>query len=123
MGLDIVTAINGYGAGSEAFTTIFLRQVAARQLREAAVFTAAPNNQWDTQAVVNYDDRALQQNFTPQEVRQLGAGQVRVKIVNPDTVEGLIRLDPTAQIYLYGSRGINSKAVLALNDARNASSG
>ncbi|URD61565.1 ATP-binding protein [Sphingomonas sp. KRR8] len=122
MGIDMVRAINQFGAGSQNFTTVFIYQIATRQLRESAVLTAV-GNQWNTQAVINYDDRPIQQRFSPAEVKDLKAGQVAIKIATPDRVEGIIRLDPDVPVYLYGARDINAAAVQALGEAKTAASG
>jgi two-component system nitrogen regulation sensor histidine kinase NtrY len=123
MGADMVTAINRLGLASEGFQTQFLFQIAARQLREAAIFTINNKGEWITQAIVNYDDRPIQQRFTPAEAMKLKAGQVSIKIAVPDRVEGLVRLDPTAPVFLYGARDINARAIRSLREASEAAGG
>ena len=123
MGVDVVRGVNEFGYASEQFETIMLQQVAIRQLREAALFTISDRGEWITHAVVNFDDRALAQRFSPKEGQKLGAGEVNIKIALADRIEGLIRLDPTAPIFLYGARGIEANAVNALRQTSEAATG
>lgn len=123
MGSDVVRGLNTYEPTSENFKYIMLQQVAVRQLREAALFSISNKGEWITYAVVNFDDRPLQQRFSPADAGKLVAGQVSIKIANPDRVEGLIRLDPSAPIFLYGAREINAAAVNALRQTSEAAQG
>ncbi|WP_300974598.1 ATP-binding protein [Sphingomonas sp. LHG3406-1] len=123
MGADVVRGLNLYGPTSESFQTILLEQVAVRQLREAALFSVSDKGEWITYAVVNFDDRSLEQQFSPAEGQKLTAGEVSIKIAKADRLEGLIRLDPTAPIFLYGAREINASAVQALRQTSEAATG
>jgi two-component system nitrogen regulation sensor histidine kinase NtrY len=120
MGADVVRGLNAFGPQSEQFQTILFQQVAIRQLREAALFSVSDRNEWITYAVVNFDDRPLEQRFSPTEGQKLTAGQVKIKIAKADRLEGLVRLDPTAPIFLYGAREINAAAVEALRQTSEA---
>ena len=121
MGADIVTVINRSGMNSADFQTQLVFQVAARQMRESAILTVNKGG-WNTQAAINYDDRPLLQRFTPAEAAKLKAGKAKIKIEVPDRVEGLVRLDPIAPIYLYGAREINAEAVRSLRRTSEAAS-
>lgn len=122
MGVDVVNAINEHGIASPGFRNQFVFQIAARQLRESAVLTTNSNAGWETQAIVNHDDRAIQQHFLPAEVDGLEGGQVLIKIATPDRVEGIVSLDPNVPVFLYGAREINADAIRALAEARKAAS-
>lgn len=120
MAVDVVRGLNAYGPSSEDFQTVLLQQVAIRQLREAALFTLSDRGEWITYAVVNFDNRPIEQRFTPDEGRKLSAGDVNIKISKADRVDGLIRLDPTEPVFLYGAREINAAAVDALRQTSEA---
>lgn len=120
MGVDIVRGLNAFGPTSADFQTLLLQQVAIRQLREAAIFTLSDRGEWITYAVVNFDNRPIEQRFAPREAQALQAGQVSIKISKADRVDGLIRLDPTQPIFLYGAREINAAAVEALRQTSDA---
>jgi len=122
MGGDIVTVINRSGINSQDFQTQLVFQMAARQIRESAILSISKGG-WNTQAAINYDDRPVQQRFTPSEASKLKAGQVKIKIEVPDRVEGLVRLDPVAPVFLYGAREINAQAIRSLRQTSEAASG
>jgi two-component system nitrogen regulation sensor histidine kinase NtrY len=123
MGVDVVRGLNAFGPTSNDFQTVLLQQVAIRQLREAALFTLSDRNEWITYAVVNFDNRPLEQRFAPQEGQALAAGEVNIKISKADRVDGLIRLDPSEPVFLYGAREINEAAVGALRQTSEAAQG
>jgi two-component system nitrogen regulation sensor histidine kinase NtrY len=123
MAVDVVRGLNTYGPSSEEFQTVLLQQVAIRQLREAALFTLSDRGEWITYAVVNFDNRPIEQRFTPGEGQKLTAGGVSIKISKADRVDGLIRLDPTEPVFLYGAREINAAAVGALRQTSEAAQG
>ncbi|NJC06201.1 two-component system nitrogen regulation sensor histidine kinase NtrY [Sphingomonas kaistensis] len=123
MGVDVVRGLNAFGPTSTDFQTVLYQQVAYRQLREAALFTLSDRGEWITYAVVNFDNRPIEQRFTPNEGRGLKAGQVSIKIGKADRIEGLIRLDPDEPVFLYGAREINAAAVGAVRQASQAAEG
>jgi two-component system nitrogen regulation sensor histidine kinase NtrY len=123
MGADVVDGINRYGVQSRTFENTLVYQTAARQLNEAAILTVNSHNEFSTQAAVNLYDRPLEKRFSPSEALRLKAGEVRVVLKTRDRVEGLVRLDPAAPVFLYGAREVNAAAITAMDDARSAASG
>jgi two-component system nitrogen regulation sensor histidine kinase NtrY len=123
MGVDVVRGLNAVGPTSPDFQTVLLQQVLVRQLREAALFTLSDGGEWITYAVVNFDNRPIEQRFAPKEGQALKAGEVTIKIGKADRVDGLIRLDPSEPVFLYGAREINAAAVEALRQTSEAAQG
>jgi two-component system nitrogen regulation sensor histidine kinase NtrY len=119
MGGDVVDRINRYGITSQAFRDDFLYQTAARQLQETAVLRIDAAGQVMSEIEVNFDDRPLGQRFPVAALRALAAGETQIAI-SPDRVEAVVRLDPQAQIYFYGSRQVNSEAITQIQQARTA---
>ncbi len=121
MGADVVDRINRFGSESQAFRDDFLYQTAARQLTETAVLTLDAGGQVRSEIEVNFDDRPLARRFGPEVLRALRAGEVRV-ILSRDRVEAVVRLDPQAPIYFYGSRFVNAAAIAQIRQAQTAAS-
>jgi two-component system nitrogen regulation sensor histidine kinase NtrY len=121
MGGDVVDRINRFGLSSEAFRGDFLYQTAARQLTETAVLTMDPQGQVRSEIEVNFDRRPITRRFSPSILRGLRAGEPRFNST-PDRVEAVVRLDPQAQVYLYGARPVNLAATRQLQQAQAASS-
>jgi two-component system nitrogen regulation sensor histidine kinase NtrY len=122
MGGDMVDRINRYGIDSKTFEDEFWYQTAARQLTEAAILTINNRNEIQLQIGVNLYDRPLDKRFTPDELKALKAGEAKVVLKTHDRVEGAVRLDPTAPVYLYGARAVNVAAIASMDEARKAAS-
>jgi two-component system nitrogen regulation sensor histidine kinase NtrY len=122
MGGDMVNRINSYGIDSKRFEDEFWFQTAARQFTETAILTVNAGNEIQMQIGVNLYDRPLDQRFKAADLLRLKAGEVRVVLATQDRVEGVIRLDPQAPVYLYGARVVNTTAVASMDQARNAAS-
>jgi two-component system nitrogen regulation sensor histidine kinase NtrY len=120
MGADMVRVINEFGFGSPELRGAIVDQLAIRQFREGAVFVLGDDGKWVTEASVNFDNLPIQQSFSPAEGLKLKAGAVQVKIADVDRIEALIRLDPSAPVFMYGAREINAQAVKALRQTRDA---
>ena len=81
----------------------------------------APDGEVRSEIEVNFDNRPLARRFSPQVLRALRAGEVRV-ILGRDRVEAVVRLDPQAAIYFYGSRFVNADAIARIRQAQSAAS-
>jgi two-component system nitrogen regulation sensor histidine kinase NtrY len=122
MGADLVQRINLYGLDSGRFYDELLKQIAVRQLSEAAVLTLDPHGVLHERVKWNPDHRPLGKNLSPKMMVAMGAGQVHVFQSTRDRIEAVVRLDPQAAIYAYGSREVAPAAITALANARNAAS-
>ncbi len=120
MGGDMVNQINRFGIDSRAFENAIWFQMAGRQLTEAAILTINSNNIIQTQIGANLYERPIERRFSPAQLRKLKAGQVLVVLNTADRVEGVIRLDPAAPVYLYGAREVNPNAIASMDQARSA---
>nr|MDQ4087476.1 ATP-binding protein [Pseudomonadota bacterium] len=121
MGADVVDRINRFGIDSQEFRDDFLYQTAARQLTETAILTLDPDGQVRSEIEVNFDNRPLTRRFPPEVLRTLRAGEMRIAN-SRDRVEAVVRLDPQAPVYFYGSRVVNAAAIAQIQQAQNAAS-
>jgi two-component system, NtrC family, nitrogen regulation sensor histidine kinase NtrY len=121
MGGDVVDRINRFGITSQAFRDDFLYQTAARQLQETAVLQIGNNGQVTSAIEVNFDNRPLTRSFPAERLRAMRAGEVSVRL-GRDRVEAIVRLDPQAPIYFYGSRAVNAEAIARIREAQTAAS-
>lgn len=119
-GADIVTAINEFGLESTGFKDRLVYQMAVRQFQEGAVLTINNVGEFNTQAMVNFDNRPLEDRFDPKAAAKLEAGELIIQIKRPDLIEGLIRLDPSTPIFFYVSRPVNAAAIRSLAQARDS---
>ena len=124
MGGDVVADINDYGVDSPAFSENYFKQVVFRDLSESAIVTVGRNGEIQTIAVINFDDRPLAKRFPPNVLSSLRrGGETRVVSDAGDRVEGIVLLDPQAEVYLYASRKVNPAALKQITEARSAASG
>ncbi|HEX8525820.1 sensor histidine kinase [Allosphingosinicella sp.] len=122
MGGDMVDRINRFGLESAAFEDEFWYQTAGRQLTETAILTLNDEGVPQMRIGVNLYDRPIEERFTSDVLRRLRAGEVLVGASTRDRVEAVVRLDPTAFIYLYGARAVNPEAIMQIEQARTAAS-
>jgi two-component system nitrogen regulation sensor histidine kinase NtrY len=122
MGGDMVDRINRWGMTSSTFYDELVYQTAARQLTETAILSLNARDDIQMQVGVNLYDRPLDRRFTPAELKELKAGEVKVVSRIGDRVEAVVRLDPSAPIYFYGARAVNPAAIAQINEARSAAS-
>jgi two-component system nitrogen regulation sensor histidine kinase NtrY len=121
MGADVVDRINRYGITSQTFRNDFLYQTAARQLTETAVLRIDAADRIRSEIEVNFDNRPLTQRFPPGVLRAMRAGEIRTGATS-DRVEAVVRLDPQALVFFYGSRAVNAGAIGQIQQAQNAAS-
>jgi two-component system nitrogen regulation sensor histidine kinase NtrY len=122
MGGDMVEKINEFGLNSEAFKNNLLYQTAARQLDEAAIVTLDRTGHLHRPVEWNPDHRPLADAVSKRVLVGLSAGQVYLFQSAPDRIDAVVRLDPQAAIYFYGSRRVSPDAMTALANARHAAS-
>jgi two-component system nitrogen regulation sensor histidine kinase NtrY len=104
MGSDVVRWGNANGFDNPLFRDYLLNQTAQRHLLETALLTINSEGVIQMQTGINLYDRPLESRFPAPELLAMGAGEVKVKIDSADRIEGVVRLDPEAKIYVYGSR-------------------
>ncbi|HEV2080639.1 MAG TPA: PAS domain-containing sensor histidine kinase [Allosphingosinicella sp.] len=123
MGADMVTVINDIGIDDPAFEEQIFLQTVYRDLSEAALVTVGRDNALRVHAMVNLDERPLDQRINASVLKNLRqGGDTRVVINAGDRVEGIIRLDPREEVYLYISRFVNPAVIRQIDEARTASS-
>ena len=122
MGEDIVREINAVGIEDPRFTDWVLIQKIYRTLSEAAVIGVTDSGILQSHVVVDLDERPMEQRVSPGALRQLRAGEALVATDAGDRVEAVLRLDPSAEIYLYVSRHLNPEALELINEAGRAAS-
>ena len=122
MGGDVVANINEFGLDSQTFGESLFDQVVRRDLSEAAIFSVSRQGQPQTLAMVNLDNRPVEQRLPPQVLSSLRGGEPRVVTDAGDRVEAVIKLDPNQEIYLYISRAMNEAAIQQWQEAQSAAS-
>jgi two-component system, NtrC family, nitrogen regulation sensor histidine kinase NtrY len=120
MGGDVVANINDFGIDTPIFGESLFDQVVRRDLTEAAVVSVSPRGELQTQAMVNLDDRPMEQRLSRRVLRSLRGGEPRVVTDAGDRVEAVIKLDPQQEVYLYVSRAMNEVAIQQWRDAQSA---
>lgn len=118
---DVVDRINRFGLLSEAFRDDFLYQTAARQLTETAVLTIDEQRRVVSEIEVNFDRRPLAERFPVATLLAMRAGDIRLAATR-DRFEAVVRLDPQAPVYFYGSRLVRPEAIQAMRQAQTAAS-
>jgi two-component system nitrogen regulation sensor histidine kinase NtrY len=121
MASDVVDRINRWGILSQDFRTDFLYQTAARQLTETAVLTIGPDGKVASNIEVNFDRRLITARFPPKVLLALKAGEMRLGATR-DRVDAVVRLDPQAHVYFYGSRMVSAAAIAQIREAQTAAS-
>ncbi|WP_324750193.1 PAS domain-containing sensor histidine kinase [Sphingomonas sp. LY54] len=122
MGGDVIGYVNEYGVDSPLFAEGLFFQVLNRDLTEAAVINVGTRGELNRIAVVNLDDRPLEERFPSEVLSDLRSGDTRVVTDAGDRVEAVVRLDPKAEVYLYASRKVNPAALQQIEEARSAAS-
>ncbi|HYW15139.1 MAG TPA: HAMP domain-containing protein, partial [Allosphingosinicella sp.] len=122
MGSDVVGWVNDQGIDHPEFGNFMLSQTTQRKLLETAVLTITGSGEIQMQGGVNLYDRPLEERFTVATLRKLKAGQAIGKEEDGDRVEAVVRLDPKAEVYVYGAREVNSRLLKLAEEAQNADS-
>jgi two-component system nitrogen regulation sensor histidine kinase NtrY len=122
MGSDVVGWVNDQGIDHPDFGKFMLAQTSQRGLLETALLTITPAGEIQMQGGVNLYDRPLEDRFTVATLRKLKAGQAIGKEEDGDRVEAVVRLDPKAEVYVYGAREVNARLLKLAEEAQNASS-
>jgi two-component system nitrogen regulation sensor histidine kinase NtrY len=122
MGSDVVGWVNDRGIDDPEFGNFMLSQTTQRKLLETAVLTITPKGEIQMQGGVNLYDRPLEDRFTTSTLRKLKAGEAIGKEEGGDRVEAVVRLDPKAEVYVYGARAVNPRLLKLAEEAQNADS-
>ena len=122
MGGDVVANVNEFGLDTPLFLQSLFGQVVTRDLTEAAIITVGARGQMQTVAMVNLDERPVEQRLPPQVLNSLRSGEPRVVTDAGDRVEAVIKLDPQEEIYLYASRRMNAAGIRQMEEAQSAAS-
>ncbi|HYI48181.1 MAG TPA: ATP-binding protein [Allosphingosinicella sp.] len=120
MQLNVIENINVYGLDTATFGDTMLSQVAFRDLTEAAIFRVTPRGDIQTIAVVNFDQRPIEQRLPRSVLPSLRTGQPRIVTDAGDRIEGLISLAPGQDLYLYISRRMDARAIQQWREAQSA---
>ncbi|HEU0135046.1 MAG TPA: ATP-binding protein [Allosphingosinicella sp.] len=122
MGSDVVGWVNENGIDHPQFGDFLLSQTSQRKLLESALLTITPAGEIQMQGGVNLYDRPLEDRFTVSTLRKLKAGQAIGKEEDGDRVEAVVRLDPKAEVFVYGAREVNPRLLKLAEEAQNADS-
>ncbi len=122
MGSDVVGWVNDNGIDHPQFGDFLLSQTSQRKLLESALLTITSSGEIQMQGGVNLYDRPLEERFTVATLRKLKAGQAIGKEEDGDRVEAVVRLDPKAEVYVYGAREVNPRLLKLAEEAQNADS-
>jgi len=113
MATDVVNWANSQGFDDPLFYDFMLEQTTRRGLVETALLTINRENAIQMQGGINLYDRPLETRFSSAELLALKAGEPKVKFDSEDRIEGVVRLDPEARIFVYGSRDATQLSSIA----------
>jgi two-component system nitrogen regulation sensor histidine kinase NtrY len=122
MGKDVVGWVNERGIDDPQFGDFMVNQTAQRGLLETALLTITRSGVIQMQGGVNLYDRPLEDRFAASTLMKLKAGQAIAKEEGGDRVEAVVRLDPQAQVYVYGARQVNARLLKLAEEAQSAAS-
>ena len=122
MGSDVVGWVNDRGIDDPQFGDFMLTQTTRRGLLETALLTITKSGEIQMQGGVNLYDRPLEDRFTTSTLRKLKAGETIAKEEAGDRVEAVVRLDPKAEVYVYGARAVDARLLKLAEDAQSAAS-
>ncbi|HEX8379197.1 MAG TPA: HAMP domain-containing protein, partial [Allosphingosinicella sp.] len=122
MGSDVVGWVNEQGIDDPRFGDFMLDQTTRRKLLETALLTITEKGEIQMQGGVNLYDRPLEDRFTASTLQKLKAGETLAKEEGGDRVEAVVRLDPRAQVYVYGARAVDARLLKLAEDAQSAAS-
>ena len=122
MGSDVVGWVNERGIDDPQFGDFMLDQTTRRKLLETALLTISDKGEIQMQGGVNLYDRPLEDRFAAATLQALKAGQALAKEEGGDRVEAVVRLDPRAQVYVYGARAVDARLLKLAEDAQSAAS-
>ncbi|QMW24288.1 sensor histidine kinase NtrY-like [Sandaracinobacteroides saxicola] len=110
LGRDVRGYAVDYGVGSASFRDGLAFQVAARNLSEAAVFRATPTR-LELIAQVSLDMQPFEARMRALDLSGARVGEAQVVASARDRVEAVVRLDPTAPVYVYVSRRVEPRVL------------
>ena len=121
MGGDVVNRINEFGIEDPLLGDFLFDQTVKRKLLETTLLSINSEGSIQVLAMVNLYDRPLETRFPVSELLTMTAGEVKTKIDGTDRIEGVVRLDPEARLYVYGSRE-GTPLLAMIRDAETAAS-
>ncbi|HEY0114209.1 MAG TPA: ATP-binding protein [Allosphingosinicella sp.] len=113
MGGDVVDWANTRGFDDPLFYEFMLNQTTQRKLNETALLTINTEGAIQMQGGINLYDRPLETRFPAADLMALQAGEVAIKYDSADRIEGVIRLDPEAKIFVYVARDATELSSIA----------
>jgi len=102
---------------SPEFAEALSYQVLQRGLDEVAILQKAPDGKLRTAAIVDPRKNVTAERVTPQELRQIDAGEAIVVNASADRIEAVTPIDRPSGLYLYVAR---TSDLLALSQGRRA---
>lgn len=117
---DVVENINRFGPDTTIFAASLFDQVVHRDLTEAAIIHVSDRGELQTIALVNLDERPVEQRLPRAALPSLRNGALRVVTQAGDRIEAVLKLDPSQDVYLYVSRRLDAAALQQLREAQNA---
>ena len=108
-----------YGYNSRLFAEGLLFQLPRRHLTAAAVFAPAGKS-YKTFAAINLGKRPFSIQMLPEDMARARAGDVRIVAVAPDRIEAVMRIDSSAEHYLYVSQPADPRVLSQVARTQNA---
>ncbi|RVT94030.1 ATP-binding protein [Sphingomonas crocodyli] len=117
---DLRDALTVMTIDDPRFAPIFARQIAYRQLSEAAIISVERDGTPQLIALANLDKRPLRKRLPPGLIQLLQGGQPYITAISGDRIEGTMLLDKASQTFLYISRSSDPVVLSQAARARSA---
>ena len=104
MATDLRFYLQTWPMGSARFSAGLAYQVYRRELSEALIVEATPNQPLRALALVNPYERPLEKVITPEMIRRLQGGKQTVVVRSADRIGVVATLDPEQHTYIYAAR-------------------
>jgi two-component system nitrogen regulation sensor histidine kinase NtrY len=114
MASDLRTYLSQVRSDSLQFREGYAFQVVGRKLNESAIVEVPTGRSPQTLAIINPEERDIEQRITPAIVQRLKSQSVVISETK-DRVEAVTRLAPDSNIYLYASRLYDPKGLTRAN--------
>ena len=113
MATDLAGVLHETTMDTPQFSQYFGKQVFYRNLSEAAIFALNRDGRVQTLALVNPYDRDLSRQLTPEIAKALRAGKRSIVTDTGDRIEVMTMLPGSSDLYLYGGRISDGRAMSA----------
>jgi two-component system nitrogen regulation sensor histidine kinase NtrY len=117
---DIRNALSSITIDDPRFSPFFARQVAYRNLSEAAIISVGRDQSLQLIALADLDKRPLLKRLPLAALQFMQGGQPRITAEAGDRIEGSILIDRVSQTYLYVSRKSDPVVLAQAARARSA---